>query len=339
MQQKQNVVHHYFKPAVFFLSIIIICSLIIIFMPFKSPAVEAFNPSAQSGNDLLTPGEKPEPTTRLLTVFSLPQKEIMLNAQYAYLAHIGGENEVLLERLSGTKISPASITKAMTCIVAIENAKSLDATGKMTQAMYDYVERENLSDAKLMPGDDMKLKDLLYGLMFPSGADAAFVIANIIAGSEEDFVKMMNEKAAQLGLSDTQFKNPHGLDADGHYSTAADLAKMLAYCIKNETFKTVVSAKNYTTAPTKKYPNGISYTNGSLVSATATALTNGEIIGGKTGFTDAAGDCYAAAAEIDGELFIAVCCKAPHEKTNKAITDVVTLFSAIEKTTVTIQGS
>ncbi|WP_166239271.1 D-alanyl-D-alanine carboxypeptidase family protein [Paenibacillus turpanensis] len=138
----------------------------------------------------------------------------------------------------------ASLTKIMTAIVAIENGDlsslvkvSKNAFGKEGSSIY----------VKL--GEEMSLHNMLYGLMLRSGNDAATAIAEHIGGTEEGFVLMMNEKAKQLGLANSQFRNPHGLDADGHYSSANDLAKLTAYALKNPVFKEIVKTK------LKKAPN------------------------------------------------------------------------------------
>lgn len=129
----------------------------------------------------------------------------------------------------------ASLTKIMTAIVAIEHGRLGDtvkvssrASGKEGSSLY------------LKPGEEMKLHDMLYGLMLRSGNDAATAIAEHVGGSEEGFVYLMNAKVEELGLKHTHFANPHGLDAEGHYSSANDLAKMTAYALRNPVFKEIV---------------------------------------------------------------------------------------------------
>ncbi|RAP76434.1 D-alanyl-D-alanine carboxypeptidase family protein [Paenibacillus montanisoli] len=140
----------------------------------------------------------------------------------------------------------ASLTKIMTAIVAIEHGNLSDmvktskrAAGKEGSSIY------------LRLGEEMSLHNMLYGLMLRSGNDAATAIAEHVGGSEEGFVHMMNEKAQMLGLSNSQFMNPSGLDAEGHYSSANDLARLTAYALKNPVFKEIVKTKE------KKAPNPI----------------------------------------------------------------------------------
>jgi D-alanyl-D-alanine carboxypeptidase len=137
-----------------------------------------------------------------------------------------------------TPMKLASLTKIMTAIVAIEHGKLSDmvktskrAAGKEGSSIY------------LKLGEEMSLQNMLYGLMLRSGNDAATAIAEHVGGSEEGFVHMMNEKARMLGLANTQFMNPSGLDDQGHYSSADDLAKLTAYALKNPVFKEIVKTK------------------------------------------------------------------------------------------------
>ena len=133
----------------------------------------------------------------------------------------------------------ASLTKIMTAIVAIEHGKlsdmvetSVRAAGKEGSSIY------------LRRGEKMSLHNLLYGLMLRSGNDAATAIAEHVGGSEEGFVHLMNDKAEMLGLANSQFINPSGLDAEGHYASANDLAKLTAYALKNPVFKEIVKTKS-----------------------------------------------------------------------------------------------
>lgn len=142
----------------------------------------------------------------------------------------------------------ASLTKVMTAIVAIEHGNLTDivkvgprAYGKEGSSIY------------LRLGEEMTLHNMLYGLMLRSGNDAATAIAEHVGGSEEGFVHLMNEKARLLGLENTSFKNPHGLDEEGHYSSANDLAKLTAYALKNPTFQEIVKTQ-VKTAPNPNEP-------------------------------------------------------------------------------------
>lgn len=148
---------------------------------------------------------------------------------------------VIYEKDSRLQRAPASITKIVTAIVAIERAKPSD----VVDVTYDPGE---LIDSTLMGvgvGDRISLEDLLYGLMLPSGNDAALAIASHVAGSERSFADLMNEKMKALGLMDSHFVNPHGLDARGHYSTAYDMAMVSRYAMLNPLFRQLAAARTH----------------------------------------------------------------------------------------------
>ena len=135
--------------------------------------------------------------------------------------------------------APASITKIVTAIVALERGKLDD----LVTVRYDPAELIDSTVMGVNPGDQLTLEDLLYGLMLPSGNDAALAIANHIAGSNEAFAKLMNAKMAELGLQDSHFVNPHGLDAKGHYSSSYDMAMVSRYAMQIPTFRQLAAAR------------------------------------------------------------------------------------------------
>lgn len=194
-----------------------------------------------------------------------------------------------------TPMRIASLTKIMTAIVAIEHSKlsSTVKTGKRA------VGREG-SSIYLRLGEEMKLLDMLYGLMLRSGNDAATAIAEHVGGSEEGFVALMNEKAAYLGLSHTQFMNPHGLDVDGHYSTANDLAKLTAYALKNPVFAKIVSTQ-VKTAPNPNDPWDYKWKNKNKMLRMYEGAD-----GVKTGYTKKALRCLVSSATRNGQQLAAV---------------------------------
>jgi D-alanyl-D-alanine carboxypeptidase (penicillin-binding protein 5/6) len=159
---------------------------------------------------------------------------VSTHAEAAALIDVSS-GRILYSHNGDKKMRIASITKIMTAIVAIE-AGSLSDKVKVSSKSYG-IEGSSLY---LRLGEEMNLHHMLYGLMLRSGNDAAAAIAEHIGGSIEGFVKMMNDKAEWLGLSNTQFKNPHGLDAEGHYSSANDMAKLAAYALHNPVFRDIV---------------------------------------------------------------------------------------------------
>lgn len=189
----------------------------------------------------------------------------------------------------------ASLTKIMTAIVAIEHGNLAD----MVKISKRAVGKEG-SSIYLKLGEEMSLTNLLYGLMLRSGNDAATAIAEHIGGSEEGFVYLMNEKAAQIGLSNSHFMNPHGLDDEGHYSTANDLAKLTAYALKNEVFAEIVRTKVKSAPnPNEKWQYRWRNKNKMLT------MYDGAD-GVKTGYTKKAFRCLVSSATRNGQKLAAV---------------------------------
>lgn len=174
----------------------------------------------------------------------------------------------------------ASTTKIMTALVALENAKNLDETFKVDDRSIG-VEGTSLY---LQKGEEKTLRELLYGLMLPSGNDAAVAIALRISKTEEEFVELMNKKAKSLGLENTHFSNPHGLDAEGHYTSAFDLAKITACAMENPTFCEIVKTKNVTVSGNEMVQAKL------LKNKNRLLWQMEECEGVKTGFTDNAKD-------------------------------------------------
>nr|WP_245600078.1 D-alanyl-D-alanine carboxypeptidase family protein [Paenibacillus harenae] len=202
---------------------------------------------------------------------------------------------ILYSSNGDTSMGIASLTKIMTAIVAIEHGKLSD----MVKTSKRAVGKEG-SSIYLQLGEEMSLLNMLYGLMLRSGNDAATAIAEHVGGSEEGFVHLMNEKAVFLGLEHTQFKNPHGLDQEGHYSSANDLAKLTAYALKNDVFAEIVKTR------VKKVPNphekwDYSYTNKNKMLAMYEGAD-----GVKTGYTKKTLRCLVSSATRNGQQLAAV---------------------------------
>lgn len=221
---------------------------------------------------------------------------------------VSANNAVLIEQSTGRilyekgaheKQSIASITKIMTAIIAIESGK-LDE--KVTVSR-NAVNTEG-SSIYLEQGEKIKLEDLVYGLMLRSGNDSAVAIAEHVAGSVEGFAFLMNEKAKWLGMTNTNFENPHGLDSDKHFSSAYDMAILMKYAMENETFRKVTRAKSY-----KSENRTYSWQNkNKLLTRLYEYCT-----GGKTGFTKATGRTLVSTASKDGMDLIAVTLNAPDD--------------------------
>ncbi len=198
-----------------------------------------------------------------------------------------GSGEILFAKDSQKKMAMASITKIMTAIVALDSKINLDDTIIIEN---DFVELEG-ADIELAQGEKLKVKDLLYGTLIASGNDAASALALNASGDLKIFIDQMNKKAKELGLENTRFANVSGLDMEGHYSTAEDLAKLADYAFKNKQFIEVASTKEYDIVPESGNSRHISSTNRLLLAA----YPNLKV--GKTGYTDNAGFCFLGLSE------------------------------------------
>ncbi len=250
----------------------------------------------------------------------------LVNLSTAYAApSLLSESAILIDAKSGTilaqkdadkKMYPASLTKIMTAIIAIEMGKLTDVITVDDDTPHE-IEGSHIA---LEPGEILTLKDLLYALMLPSANDAASAIAKYYGKSSDGFVKIMNQKAKELGALNTHFENPHGLHSENHYTTAADLALITKYAMENETFRKVVATTKYEIQTTNKKDepryfttlnkllyntnNNQIYVDGAYISPYYEYAT-----GAKTGYTPEAGYCLAATAKKDGTELIAITMK------------------------------
>lgn len=186
--------------------------------------------------------------------------------------------KILYGKNEYNKVKMASTTKIMTATIIIENCNLNDTVVVSKKAASTGGSRLGLKT-----GDTITISDLLYGLMLCSGNDAAVCLAETTAGSVADFATLMNNKAQELGLTNTHFESPHGLDSDGHYTTAYELAILSNYAMKNSTFSKIVGTKTYTVT-INGYPKTLSNTNELLGNLDG-------VYGIKTGFTNGANRC------------------------------------------------
>lgn len=229
----------------------------------------------------------------------------LIASKYCILVDLEN-NKVLAERNADKKMYPASMTKIMTLIVAVENMKSLDDTFTMTYEILNPLIEEDASIAGFEENETITIKDMLYGAILPSGADATVGLAEAIAGSEADFVRMMNEKAKEMGLKSTHFTNTSGLHDDNHYSTVLDMAVILEYALQNDLCREILSTYQYTTTKTKEHPKGILLESTMFSRMYGDEVENVTIEGGKTGFTSEAQHCMASFAIKNNKEYIVV---------------------------------
>ncbi len=216
---------------------------------------------------------------------------------------------VFFERNADQKVYPASTTKIMTTLVALDSGMLDDTFTVGDEVLGTTVKFTQYSSLMgIQPGETLTLRDLVYGLMLVSGNDAGEAIAKHVAGSVEAFVALMNQKAAEIGMTNTHFNNPHGVQNDDHYTTARDMAKLMAYALKNDDFVKIAETKTYTVPANSVRTTELVLNNTDrLLNAVATDPVDTVYpyaIAGKTGDTDVAGKCLVAAAEKDGARVI-----------------------------------
>ena len=232
----------------------------------------------------------------LIFAVKIPARaELAVSAKAAILMH-ADSGRVLYEKNADERMLIASTTKIMTAIVVLEHCE-LD----------DLVEVDSRSagiegsSMYLKAGESYTVEDLLYGLLLVSGNDAASALALHVADSMEEFAELMNAKAAELGLTESSFKNAHGLDEEGHYSTARDMAKLAAYCIGNEDFARIAGTVSHTVGEQ------------TLVNHNRLLREYDGCLGLKTGYTMAAGRTLVTCAERDGARYVCVTLNDPDD--------------------------
>lgn len=225
------------------------------------------------------------------------------------------DNTVLYNINEDEKVSIASLTKIMTSIVAIENINDLNEFVVIKNK--DFEGLNGYSKAGFKVNDKVTYLDLLYGILLPSGADAVNAIINNTLGYDS-FINQMNELAKKIGMNNTSFSNPVGMDDENNYSSAKDVSILLSYALKNDTFKKIFTTKSYTT------------TNGIKLLRTLDVYKNGlntdEILGAKTGFTLEAGRCLASTANLNNVDYMLIVLGSNPLNASSAIKDSLTIY-------------
>lgn len=234
---------------------------------------------------------------------------------------------VIYEQNASQRIYPASTTKIMTFIVVAENVHDLDGTMvEVTDEALENLDPESsVMGLTYHIGESFSVRDLLYGLMLPSGNDAALVLAEYVGKSQSGFVDMMNRKAAQLSCKDTHFTSPHGLHDSQHYTTAHDMATITKYAMRIDGFMEICNTVSY-------LPNGFDEeirTTNYLLDSTRSDYYYPATKGIKTGYTDQAGKCLISTAEKDGYRYLCIAMGADYsyaEDVNYAMLDTIDYY-------------
>lgn len=250
----------------------------------------------------------------------------MMEMKTGTIIHARNENE---------KRYPASLTKIMTCILALENIPDLSVKITYKSYIQNIVYEMNkeagwgISLGGLMAGDELTAEQLLYGLMLPSANEIAVILADYIGNGDLDaFYQMMNDKAAELGCQNTHFSNCNGLFDEENYTTAYDMALITQYAMQNETFREIVSTTQYDVKIddsrnnlSQNHPGEetLSFiTTNPLLKQSSGSLYRPEVIGVKTGSLEEAGRCLVSVAQKDGYEYLLVVMNAPYEDANSA---------------------
>lgn len=250
-------------------------------------------------------------------------------SEYAILIDVDS-GEILAERNAHVRMNPASMTKILTALVAAEQAEDLDDKLTVTREITDYGYINDCSSAGFVIDERVSVRDLLYGTILPSGADAAVGLAVYVSGSQEAFVELMNERLKELGLSKTaHFTNCVGVFDENHYCTAYDIAMILEAAIDNEICREVMSTRIHTTEKTLQNPEGLELSNW-FIRRIEDKDSGGKVLGGKTGYVAQSGNCAASFAALDNGRNL-VCVTANASGKWRCIEDHVKLYKQFSR--------
>lgn len=251
-------------------------------------------------------------------------------SDYAVLLDVK-TNEILAYRGAELRMNPASMTKLMTLLVAVENISDFNAKYTLTYEMISPLIEQDAARAGFEDQETVSVTDLLYGMILPSGADATIAIVQYVAGNEDSFVDLMNEKAAELGMNHTHFTNATGLFDEQHYSTVTDIAVLMKEVMQNNICSKILSTVEYTTTSTQQHPGGILLQSTTFSRMYGTEVSGIEIIAGKTGFHDQAMQCLASYARaVDGREYVLITGHAPTDM--DPIRDAFAMYGTITGT-------
>ena len=254
---------------------------------------------------------------------------------------VNSSNVILMDAKSGKiignlngeeRIYPASMTKIMTAIVALETFSDLDRKITLSEDIFYVLNGQDATQAGFQPGETVRAIDLLYGAMLPSGAECCIALADTVGGSRDGFVELMNKKAQRIGMNGTHFCDTTGLHDPDHYSTVRDIAVLLRYALRNDTFREIIESPRHSTGVTNIHPSGITYYSTMFKNLSDPSVTGGKILGGKTGYTSEAGLCLASFAEVyDREYILVTAGASGNTGSPLHVEDAVTIYNRLGK--------
>ena len=227
------------------------------------------------------------------------------------------DGSTIVSKNADKPVAPASLTKIMTALVVLRNKPNLEETVTVTEEAIRSLQGTGSSIAGLKAGETMSLYHMLCCMLIPSGNDAAVALAYAVGGSEENFVKMMNDTATEIGCKNTHFDNPHGLDSDTHKTTANDLAIITKEALQYPTFETIVSNASYKLPATNMQGERTLTNTNFLLNPAYVTYYYKYCKGIKTGSTDNAGKCLVSMASKDGYNYLAVAMGGDYRDSDK----------------------
>ena len=264
----------------------------------EESTLSSYAPEQTLPSETVLPSPTPTPVPSLNVMGSIYSNEAIL---------IDAETGVVLDEKNPDSVAfPASVTKMMTLLIACEQISDYDEVYPLPREIYDTLYYQDLSTAGFECNEPITINDLLYGLQLRSGAECCLGLANRVSGTEAAFVELMNQRAAELGMTNTHFMNCTGEHDANHYSTVRDMAILLQAGLQNAKFREVFTTNVYQTTPTVTHPGGLIIYSTLSQTMSTMDFEGGTILGGKTGYTSEAGQCLASVAEINGHEYILV---------------------------------
>ncbi len=318
------------NPKALVILLCLLLAVVIIILIAISPKKAA--PDVK-GDTTVSNVKKDEVSIKKSPLAEITDKTVTIGSEIDSKAAVFIDNKdytVVASKNENLKCYPASTTKIMTLLVAVENIDDLDDTFKMSYEITDPLWKQEATVAGFLSSEVITVKDMLYGTILPSGGDAAIGLAIKISGSEENFVELMNEKAKALGLKNTNFVNCTGLYNKNHYTTPLDLAVILKEAMKNELCREILKTQSYVSSKTPQHPTGITMNSTLFNYMYGTEAENAVIEGGKTGYTGESGYCIASfGSSAEGNEYICVALGASTRW--PAVYDQIELYKAYAK--------
>lgn len=301
------------RPWVYIVAILLVTAIVLIIAIPKGDGEIPYIPSeVEDTNEIVSKVEKEEkPKVNYYAEYDNATAAIPSEIVAGNIIVINCDtNKVVASRNASERCYPASTTKVMTILTAVDYITDYNKTFTYSYEITDPFHREGATMAGFANEEAANMTDMIYGAILPSGADATAGLAISVAGSEEAFVKLMNKKAEELGLKNTHFTNASGLFDKNHYTTPEDMAVIVREAMKNELCRKVLSTYQYTTASTPQHPEGIPLTSTLFSHMYGTEPEGSDILGGKTGFVNESGYCIASFGQSDsGTNYVCVTLK------------------------------